>query len=340
MSNEPIHFLPADVPVLKSHWERFKAHIDLDVATAEKILSRFTNDRIDQISILSEGCANSNFKILFKSNHPPVILRVYMRDKSAIQREIHLHDYVHGKVPVARILYHDSSCEVIPYPFSILEWMTGILMREVILKRDEQAISECAFDAGEKLSVLRQIKFGKGGFFQDDFSIMPFNHDEDYLPYVNSLMCESIIEASLGIDLLKKVKTLIESNSQYIPDKDDANMTHGDYDPANILVNQVADKWKISAILDWEFALASTYLLDIGLFLRYSRRLPVSYELNFIRGFENNGLSLPHNWKKSARLMDLLCLLQLLYYNPLELRPNLNRDVVSLISEMIDHWQE
>ncbi len=34
-------------------------------------------------------------------------------------------------------------------------------------------------------------------------------------------------------------------------------------------------------------------------------------------------------------LMDMLCLLQLLQYNPLESRPNLNRDVVGLIEHTV-----
>jgi hypothetical protein len=43
-------------PILKSHGERFKAHIDLDVATATQLLAPYTSDLIDKIVLLSEGC--------------------------------------------------------------------------------------------------------------------------------------------------------------------------------------------------------------------------------------------------------------------------------------------
>ncbi len=125
-----------------------------------------------------------------------------------------------------------------------------------------------------------------------------------------------------------------------MPDKNNANLTHADYDPANILVRQIGDKWKIAAILDWEFALASTYLLDMGMMLRYSHRLPDYYEESFIAGIQSKGFQLPSQWKKQAKLMDLLCLLQLTQFNPVAERPNLNRDVVSLIADSVNNWDQ
>ncbi len=104
-------------------------------------------------------------------------------------------------------------------------------------------------------------------------------------------------------------------------------------------MKQVNNKWKIAAILDWEFAFAGTYLLDIGMMLRYSHKLPACYENNFIAGIQADGFHLPPHWKKQAKLMDLLCLLQLIHYNPVSERPNLNRDVVSLIADTVNNWE-
>lgn len=43
-------------PILKTHWERFKAHIDLDVTTATKLLS--PEDRIIVESLGTSLIAN------------------------------------------------------------------------------------------------------------------------------------------------------------------------------------------------------------------------------------------------------------------------------------------
>ena len=119
---------------------------------------------------------------------------------------------------------------------------------------------------------------------------------------------------------------------------EEANLTHADYDPANMLVKMVNGEYKIAAILDWEFSFAGTYLLDIGTMLRYAHKLPICYEKNFIKGIESLGSPLPSKWKKKAKLMDLLCLLQLIHSNPLAERPKLNRDVVSLIADTVKYW--
>jgi hypothetical protein len=71
--------------------------------------------------------------------------------------------------------------------------------------------------------------------------------------------------------------------------------------------------------------------MDMGLMLRYAHKLPKVYEDSFLRGIKDSGDDLPQTWKETAKLMDLLCLLQLLYYNPFSERPLMNRDVVRLI---------
>jgi aminoglycoside phosphotransferase (APT) family kinase protein len=221
-----------------------------------------------------------------------------------------------------------------------MEWVDGVLMRDIILSGNEQAIRECSREAGKYLAVMRSIRFEQGGFFQPDGSVRPFKNDEDYLPYVHFLLNEAGVKTSLGTDLLSEVSKLIDENVQYIPDKDDANLTHADYDPANMLVRQDQGAWKISAILDWEFSLASTYLLDVGLFLRYSQRLPSCYTSEFIGSLEKHSGALPVDWEKIAKLMDMLCLLQLVNDNPADQRPNMHQDVISLIKNIVATWSE
>jgi len=325
-----------DEPILKIHWERYTAHIDLDQATASTLLYPYTKEPIKQLSLLSEGCANTNYKVTFKNNTLPVVIRIYVREKSALNREIGIHKLVKDKIPVLQHLYTDDSCTAYPYPYSVLEWVDGRLMRDVILQ--EKEISECALDAGRYLSELRDIRFSQGGFFQENLLIRPFNPEEEYFPYVLMLLQDEIVKTSLGSDLLNEVINLVKANHHLLPEEKDASLTHADYDPANMLVKQEQGVWKISAILDWEFCFAGTYLLDIGMMLRYSHKLPPCFEKNFILGIEKFSEPLPLNWKKQAKLMDLLCLLQLAHYNPPSERPKMNSDVVSLIASTVTQW--
>lgn len=327
-----------DEPILKNHWERFQAHVDLDISTASRLLAPYVTGDIEQLSLLSAGCANTNYKVTFKNDRLPVVIRIYIRDKTALQREVAIHKLVADKVPVAAPLYFDESCILYSYPYAIMEWIDGKLLREVILSKNEKAISQCVFAAGLYLNELRQIKFTHGGFFQDNLQIRPFNKEEEYLPYVLNLLNDKVIKCDLDSNLHNAVSRLVNTYSKLLPNKDEANLTHADYDPANMIVTQVKGKWKIAAILDWEFAYAGTYLLDIGMMLRYSHKLPNYYENNFIAGIKSQGFNLPAEWKKQAKLMDLLCLLQLIHYNPASERPKMNRDVVSLIVDTVQNW--
>src|SRR5437763_1521897 len=117
-----------NVPILKSHWERFKAHVDLDIATATQLLTPYTNHNIDELVLLSEGCANTNYKVTFKNNQSPVVIRIYMRDKSALPCEIAIHQLVADKIPVPAHLYSNDQCTDFAYPYAVMEWVDGILM--------------------------------------------------------------------------------------------------------------------------------------------------------------------------------------------------------------------
>src|SRR3990167_8489298 len=181
-----------DEPILKIDWERFKAHVDLDIFAASRFLEPFTTDDIGELFLLSEGCANTNYKVVYKNNRPPIVIRIYMRDKTALSREVAIHQLVADQIPIAKHLYFDGGCDVYSYPYSIMEWVEGKLLREIILTKNEKAITKSVFEAGQYLNVLSQIKFSHGGFFQENLQIRPFDKDEEYLPYVFNLLQDKV----------------------------------------------------------------------------------------------------------------------------------------------------
>lgn len=170
-------------PVLKQNWERFSKPVEIMIYQAQALLEPWQSHSIQALELLSDGCANTNYKITFKNDIPPIVLRLYTREKSALAREFSIHELLKNKLPVPSFFYTNNDCELIPHPYALIEWIDGISMRNVILTGDEKSISECAFSAGVHLNQLRQIKFFKGGFFQNDMSIKPFEENEKYLDF-------------------------------------------------------------------------------------------------------------------------------------------------------------
>ncbi|MBX9742089.1 MAG: aminoglycoside phosphotransferase family protein [Chthoniobacterales bacterium] len=323
-------------PILKNHWERFKDYVILEKKAVATLVAPYSSEPLEAFVLLSQGCANTNYKVTFKNGKAPIVLRFYTREKSSILREGALHRWVREeKIPIPEIYHEDSSCTLIDHPYAIMEWVEGELMRDVILSGEETAIHECAFNAGKYLNFLRAITFPQGGFFQKNLVVRPFHESEKYKPYIFSLLQDSLVQKSLGNKLHQAISKWIELYSDLLPREREANLTHGDFDPANMLVKKINGQWKVASILDWEFSFVGTYFVDMGMFLRYAHKLPSCYEEGFVRGIEAGGKKLLSTWRLKTKLIDLLSLLRLLQSHPRESRPNLHSDVVSLIAHTV-----
>ncbi len=321
--------------ILKSDWERAREPEQIDIHVAEKLLAPHSTERVQSLTLLSDGCANANYKVSFGNNHS-VLMRIYQREASSLVREMSIHNIVQGVLPVADFLHFDSSCSIIPYPYAMMEWVPGTLLRDFLFTAQGEAIESVMFDAGQHLNILRQMKLPIGGLFDADMQIRAFSETEnDYQSFIVQMLEDPLVKTTLGKNLHHDLHDLVSKSSDLFPLINEANLTHGDYDPANMLVHEVKGEWKVAAILDWEFAHSGTYLTDIGLMLRYSHKLPEYFETSFIRGLQYAGNALPSDWKKQSRLMNLLCLLQLLHANPATLRPFMNRDIVRLLAHMV-----
>ncbi|MCS5709852.1 phosphotransferase [Candidatus Berkiella aquae] len=320
--------------LFKIDWERASETFFIKDDELLALLAPFTQEPIQSCFLMGSGCANANYKVIFRSGLT-VLLRIYLRDQFALSREIQIHQLVQDKIPIPKIHYTDSSFKNLAYPYAIMEWVEGELMRDVIVKGSTTDIVECAFSAGKLLNQLRHIPFQQAGFFNPDLSIQPFSADHTLDALFNLCCNEPIIAHYLGDSLLQALADYIKEHAFLLLDQTKANLTHADFDPSNILVKKHNDTYQIAALLDWEFALADSYLLDMGLFLRYSHRLPRIYQDSFIQGIEDKAESLPAHWQTRIKLKELICLLSLLYDNRHQTRPNMKKDVKRLLEDIV-----
>lgn len=324
--------------ILKSDWERYRSPVAISLSQMGELVAPISNDLIIDATLLSGGCANTNYKINFKS-HPPVVVRIYTREPQALIRERDIHHLVHGQIPAAQMLFADESRTRIDFPYAIFSYVNGISLRDLIYSNHTEAIVSCYFDAGVHIATLSRITFPEGGFFERGLRVRPFLRDEAYLNLAFSLVRSSSVKRGLGIELIRRVRALLEAAEQFLPKNSCAHLTHADFDPSNILVTNLNGSWRVSAILDWEFSFAGIYFLDIGQMVRYSHKLPSCYEMALVEGIRAGGLNLIPSWKRCAKLMDLLCLLQLVHANPKSKRPMLHNDVVELIFHTVENWK-
>jgi aminoglycoside phosphotransferase (APT) family kinase protein len=113
------------------------------------------------------------------------------------------------------------------------------------------------------------------------------------------------------------------------------HLVHGDFDPANVLVEEFHGTWKISSILDWEFAFSGSSLWDVANMLRYAHLMPSTFQDAFITGLTNGGTALPDHWQKTSYLLNLLSLLDLLKREDAIHQPRKCADIRELINYML-----
>lgn len=326
-------------PCFKQNWERAEySRYELSLAKAQSLIKPYTKAVITKLEFMQAGCANSNYKLSFAQKNP-IILRFYIRDKDALPIEAWVKQQVHDKIPVASMLYTDDSMSEVEYPFALLEFIPGILMRDICLQGNMQAMHQTCYQAGTYLKALAQIQLPHAGFFHAGH-IKAFSADELLYPYMLNLLEKCQSQQTLSIALIAKVKSLLRQHESLLVLKPPFNLSHGDFDPSNILVSKNEYGWTISAILDWEFSFSGHYYFDMGNMLRYAHRVDSSFEESFLQGLQTEGLSLPQDWKQTVKLYDLVSLLQFCATKGKQSHPNLLNDVTSLIVNTIDYFKQ
>ncbi len=322
--------------IFKQQWERLQDNVQIEFTLLQKLMANFTKLEISGFSLLTSGRVNTNYKITLK-NGSNFVLRIYSFHLNSFYLESYLFKLLRNKLPVPEILFSDSSCKDISFPYCLMKYIDGDLLSDLIYQGNENIISECAFDAGRLLSRISQIQFSEYGIFHADNRIQPFSPKEYFL-FLKMRLENQALSTHLGERLKNELQEILKNSYILFSNLKTPNLIHGDYDPTNLIVKKIDGRYKIISILDWEASLSSHYLFDMGIFLRYSDRLPVSYEESFVMGITDSGIKLPSNWKVIAKLFDLIALINVLSSNLNKNMPNFKIDVKSLIVNIVSKW--
>ena len=327
--------------ILKQQWERRYHPVEVGNKSLKMLLKKYIKAEIDTISFLANGCGNSNYKITFYQ-HPPMVLRFYAREAVALKRELNIYALLQNtKIPIPNIEYYDDSCRQVAYPFAIMPFFEGVLLRDLIFSGEQEAIIQTVYSAGQYLGILQTMKFTQAGFLHENLQVIPFSEDENYVQILTILVQDAALVSILGQQLASQLQQLVLDNQALLLCLKEISLTHADYDASNILVKKVKEEWKISGILDWEFSFAGHYLFDVAIFLRFSHKLPPYFIESFIAGMQQNGICLPKDWQKTAKLLDIINMLTILQAKqPAAIQQEkVIADIISLLQHTVEYWQ-
>ena len=275
-------------------------------ATVEAMArAAFPRCRVLHSEPLAEGRRNANFKLCLDEPAVAVVLRVYLHEASLCPKEIDLLRLLRGSVPVPEVLYAETRALEGRPPFAVLRYVEGLTFLTLKRTGDRAAIAQAARSVGETLASIGEVRFSKPGWIEPGPSVgAPLLEGADPYPrFIEQCLARA---TSVPADLRHRITALAWSHaSDYAAIERDPRLVHGDFSRRNLVVHPVGGTWQVAAVIDWEFAVSSSPLADIGNFLRYDSAAGRLAEPHFSAGYRHGGGILPDDWRRLAQLFDL-----------------------------------
>jgi aminoglycoside phosphotransferase (APT) family kinase protein len=312
-------------------FDRRESTTVLDVAEIHQLVSpQLAASEIESVSLLPGGFMNSNYRLLLRDN-TSLVLRIAARSAN-LKKELRVLKHVHGIVPVPTVIAEDFSGR---HPFALIEFIDGTLFSDSLELLDAADLIKAAVEAGVILQAIHSFDLGQAGFFDENFVFNPVfeNFGASLYDYICSNLAVGRVRETMGKALADRALKCVMSNQEiYRSIPNSTRLVHCDYNLKNILISNAGSAWEVVGILDWEFAISGSPLVDIGNFLRFEDELPAGFSESFIRGYGSIGL--PRNWRKVARLLDLAAMVNFLDRE--EETPKSFHTAVSVIANTVD----
>ncbi|MBV9877642.1 MAG: aminoglycoside phosphotransferase family protein [Verrucomicrobia bacterium] len=334
MHRQPLErFLTADAMLdYNTKFDRRESTTILDEAEIRGLVrSHLGGSEIESVSVLTGGFVNSNYRLVLPDRRS-LVLRIAARP-GALKKELRVLKHVQGAVPVPAVVAEDFYG---PRPFALLEFIEGTLLSDGLGSLPAVDLTRVAFETGGSLHAIHSFDLGRAGWFDENFVFDPTfeNFGGGLYEYICSNLVSGRVRERLGENLAACALEYVQANRDaYWSIPNSTRLIHCDYNLKNILIRKAGSVWKLAGVLDWEFAMAGSPLVDIGNFLRFEDELPPGFSKAFIKGYLSNSIGFPDNWRGVARLLDLAAMINFL--DSEEETPKSFRTAVSLIAKTV-----
>jgi aminoglycoside phosphotransferase (APT) family kinase protein len=282
-------------------------------------------------AVLTGGLMHEMYRVELEGLEDPLVLRLYAGDASC-PKEVDLHRLLAGRVPVPEIL-HAATCESdgLP-PYVVMRWVKGLTFRQLKARRDAAEIAEAAHSIGEVLAGIGSFEFAAPGRFGAGLTIAAplLEPGHGAAKFVESCLDSPQTGRRMDVRLRDRVRQYAWRWAPAMAGlAGERRLVHSDFGGPNLLVDRVEGHWRVSGVIDWEFAFSGPPLVDVGHMMRYERRGRPRVEPWFSEGFLAGGGTLPADWRDLARAVDLMALCEFFT------RPDLPSAIVPELLELI-----
>ncbi|MBM3857904.1 MAG: aminoglycoside phosphotransferase family protein [Verrucomicrobia bacterium] len=320
----------------KKNWERSSELVEVSASAIEGMVQQAIPDnKLLSYELISEGCSNLNVKIqINEPESPSFILRIYFANQEGPFMERLSHRLLKDRLPLPEIHYIGDYEN---YRFAIAQYMRGRLLRDFLLEHKNQSeIETMMFAVGVLLARIASFQFSQSGTFNRDLVFTGGCSHDGYLHFINLILKKENIVSHFNHAILSNIKQFTEKNKFFFPHGTEKNFVHGDFDPNNILVDQIEGVWKVTAVLDWETPFAGNPFCDISNMLRYRRQMLPAFESSFLEGLRSEGMIIPEDWSCRVDLLNVVALLSCLAKTNSEKSPRQCEDICRLVEQIVE----
>lgn len=258
----------------------------VDWAFVETILGE---DTIASRALLTGGACNTNY-LLTTSSGNQLVFRLYSRGSP--QKDDQAMRLVKNELPVPQIFEMDNN-------WALMQFVPGKAL---------SPNSPALWDVGRRLGVLSKVQLPRMGEIKPDGTIAPFPFG-GFLGFFDQELTNSKTLEWITEPLRSQLRQFIGEKADVYRNLDRQNsLVHGDFNPGNILVNDE----RVVGILDWEFAMSGSPMIDAGNLLRH---LGSNARHELAAGMASSGIHLDRDWVEKSQMADLASHLEFLGSN-------------------------
>ena len=222
----------------------------------------FPRGRVVRVQPLAGGLRNGNFKLTLDSTTEPIVLRVYEHDASLCRKEADLIRLVGGSVPVPEVILAEPAGED-HRPFMLQRYVEGPTFRALAGNAKSEEVAEAARSVGETLAAIGAVTFANPGWLAPGPTVTdPLLPGSDPMPrFVDQCLASPKVRRRVPAELRDKTQVAMWSHASALHRAaGETSLVHGDFSRRNLILRQLAGRWVVAAVLDWEFAVSSSPL--------------------------------------------------------------------------------
>ncbi|HEY3269422.1 MAG TPA: aminoglycoside phosphotransferase family protein [Armatimonadota bacterium] len=321
---------------MSDEWGRMP-FLELDGEALTRLLQpTFPGARVTASCPMSGGHVNTNYRVEVSGRAHAYVVRLHARGAAVAEKERAILRLVARRVPVPEVIWTGVADMPGAPPLTVLRWVEGQPMHEVLASGSDEDAEQCAAAAGAALPAIGSFAFRQSGFLGPDLAV-----DEPMGPLgqgVRSFVEFSLFKGPARERVPEEMKSRLWTFAMRYCHRlnglrEKACLGHADYHGGNIVMSRSGGGWRVAAVVDWEFAWSGSPIIDVGIFLRRTARRFPAAQAPFLAAYAAAGGEFPPDGLTLARTADLVNLLTFL--NREDCSEALQSDVLATLEETL-----